>query len=72
MSHNIYAGLASLSFIGVFLSYVIPIIGGIIGTVIICLSNGMILSVAAKAKCGKPTHIEVPTVELTWLYKVIT
>lgn len=65
MSHNIYAGLACLSFIGVFLSYVIPIIGGIIGTVIICFSNGMILSVAAKAKCGKQTHTEVSEIELT-------
>ena len=49
MSHNIYAGLACLSFVGVFLSYVIPIIGGIIGTVIICLSNGLILSVTVHA-----------------------
>lgn len=65
MSHNIYAGLACLSFIGVILSYVIPIVGGIIGTVIICCSNSMILSVAAKAKCQKPAHIEVPSVELT-------
>lgn len=65
MSHNIYAGLACLSFIGVILSYAIPIIGGIIGTAIICVSNSMILSVAAKAKCGKTSHIEVPSVELT-------
>lgn len=72
MSHNIYAGLACLSFIGVFLSYVIPIIGGIIGTVLICLSNGMILSVAGKAKCGKPTHVAVPDDDnWTWPYKVI-
>jgi len=65
MSHNLYAGLACLSFIGVILSYVIPIVGGIIGTVLICLANGMILSVAAKAKCGKSTHVKVPSVELT-------
>jgi len=63
MSHNIYAGLACLSFIGVILSYAIPIIGGIIGTVLICFANGTILSVAANAKCGKPTHIKLPTEE---------
>ena len=65
MSHSIYGGLASLSFVGVIITYILPIIGGIIGMAIICVSNGMIISMALKNKCSKKTHIEIPTIELT-------
>ncbi len=65
MSHSIYGGLASLSFLGVIIPYVLPIVGGLVGTFIICVSNGTIISIALKNKCSKKTHIEIPTVELT-------
>jgi hypothetical protein len=57
-----YSALACLSCMGVILSYAIPVVGGTIGTVVVCFSNGMILSMAAKAKCGKR---ELSSVELT-------
>ena len=65
MSHSVYGGLATLSFVGVIIPYILPIIGGLIGTAIICLSNGTIISIALKNKCSKNTHIKIPTVELT-------
>lgn len=65
MSHSIYGGLASLSFVGVIIPYILPIVGGLVGTAIICFSNSMIISMALKNKCSKKTHVEIPTVELT-------
>ena len=65
MSHSIYGGLAGLSFVGVIIPYVLPIVGGLVGTTIICISNGTIISMALRNKCSKKTHIEIPTIELT-------
>lgn len=65
MSHSVYGGLATLSLIGIIIPYILPIIGGLVGTAIICLSNGTIISIALKNKCSKNTHIKIPTVELT-------
>tara|TARA_B110000211_G_C13737331_1_gene402969 strand:- start:139 stop:315 length:177 start_codon:yes stop_codon:yes gene_type:complete len=57
---------------GVFLSYVIPILGGIIGTCIVCFSNGMILSIVLKKRCSKQnSHAAVPTVELASINELI-
>lgn len=68
MSDKTYALFACCSLLGVFLSYVIPIFGGIIGTCIICFSNGTILSIVLKKRCSKQnSHTAVPTVELNEL-----
>jgi len=56
MSHSVYGGLATLSLIGIIIPYILPIIGGLVGTAIICLSNGTIISIALKNKCSKNTH----------------
>ena len=65
MSHTIYGGLAALSFVGVLTPYILPVIGGVVGTVLICISNGTIIFIALKNRCSKNTHIEIPTIELT-------
>lgn len=72
MSDKTYAFFALCSLIGVFLSYAIPIFGGIIGTCIICFSNGTILSIVLKKRCFKQnSHTAVPTVELTSINELI-
>jgi len=66
MSEKAYAFFSLCSLIGVFLSYVIPILGGMIGTCVICFSNGMIISIVMKKRCSKQNgHVAVPTVEMT-------
>jgi len=52
MSEKAYAFFSLCSLMGVFLSYVIPILGGIIGTCVICFSNGMIISIVMKKRCS--------------------
>jgi len=63
MSEKSYIFFALFSLFGVVLSYVIPIIGNLVGNCIVCFSNIMIISIVFK-KQYPTNHIAVPTVEV--------
>ena len=65
MSESTYGFLAMCSLLGILLSYTLPIIGGIMGTCMICFSNVLILSLVLKKRCRpKNGHVAVSMVEL--------
>lgn len=58
MSEQTYLFLSCCAIFGVILSYIVPIIGGIIEDITVIMANGLIISIVFKNKFQKPTHVQ--------------
>jgi hypothetical protein len=52
MSEQTYLFLSCCAIFGVILSYIVPIIGGIIEDIAVIMANGLIISIVLKKKFG--------------------
>jgi hypothetical protein len=63
MSEQTYLFLSCCAIFGVILSYIVPIIGGIIEDITVIMANGLIISIVFKNKFQKPTHVQIVETE---------
>jgi uncharacterized protein involved in cysteine biosynthesis len=63
MSEQTYLFLSCCAIFGVILSYIVPIIGGIIEDIAVIISNGLIISIVFKNNFKKKTHLQIVETE---------
>jgi hypothetical protein len=63
MSEQSYLFLSCCAIFGVIISYIVPIIGGIIEDIVVIMANGLIISMVLKNKFKKPTHVQIVETE---------
>jgi hypothetical protein len=63
MPEQTYLFLSIIAIFGVIISYIIPIIGGIIEDIAVIISNGLIISIVLKNKFKKKTHLQIVETE---------
>ena len=63
MSEQTYLFLSCCAIFGVIISYIIPIVGGIIEDIAVVTANGLIISIVLKNKFKKKTHLQIVETE---------
>ena len=63
MSEQTYLFLSCCAIFGVIISYIIPIVGGIIEDIAVIMANGLIISIVLKNKFKKKTHLQIVETE---------
>ena len=63
MPEQTYLFLSIIAIFGVIISYIIPIIGGIIEDIAVIISNGLIISIVLKNKFKRQTHVQIVETE---------
>ena len=63
MSEQTYLFLSCCAIFGVIISYIIPIVGGIIEDIAVIMANGLIISIVLKNKFKKKTHLQIVQTE---------
>lgn len=63
MSEQTYLFLSCCAIFGVIISYIIPIVGGIIEDIAVVSANGLIISIVLKNKFKKKTHLQIVETE---------
>ena len=63
MSEQSYLFLSIIAIFGVIISYIIPIVGGIIEDIAVVSANGLIISIVLKNKFKKKTHLQIVETE---------
>tara|TARA_B110000090_G_C13219486_1_gene384210 strand:+ start:87 stop:305 length:219 start_codon:yes stop_codon:yes gene_type:complete len=59
MSEQSYLFLSFCAILGVILSYIVPIIGGITEDITVIIANGLIISIVLKNKFRNPKHVQI-------------
>ena len=63
MSEQSYLFLSCCAIFGVIISYIVPIIGGIIEDIAVIMANGLIISIVLKNKFKRQTHVQIVETE---------